>query len=63
MLEAVREGLKICENPFAVLTNNPPFEYHRMNMDNYLNLTAESPENRFSDRLDLNPRSQGMGAV
>ena len=63
VLEAVREGLKIFENPFGVLTNNPPFEYHRMNMDNYLNLTAESPENRFSDRLDLNPRSQGMGAV
>ena len=63
VLEAVREGLKVYENPFGVLTNNPPFEYHRMNMDHYLNLTAASPQNRFSDRLDLKPCSQGMGAV
>ena len=63
VLEAVRDGLKIYENPFGVLTNNPPFEYHRMNMNNYMNLTAESPQNRFSDRLDLKPYAQGMGAL
>ena len=47
VLEAVREGLKVYDDPFGVLTNNPPFEYHRMNMNNYMNLTAESPRNRF----------------
>ena len=63
VLEAVRDGLKIYENPFGVLTNNPPFEYHRMNMNNYMNLTAESPQNRFADRLNLKPYAQGMGAL
>ncbi|MBM6854500.1 choloylglycine hydrolase family protein [Mediterraneibacter glycyrrhizinilyticus] len=63
VLEAVREGLKIHENPFGVLTNNPPFEYHKINMNNYLNLSARNPENRFSDRLELKGYSQGMGAV
>ena len=63
VLEAVRDGLKVYENPFGVLTNNPPFEYHRMNMDHYHNLTAASPQNRFSDRLVLNPCSQGLGAA
>ena len=63
VLEAVEEGLKVYENPFGVLTNNPPFPYHRMNMANYLNLTAQSPRNRFSERLGLTPYSQGMGAV
>ena len=63
VLEAVREGLKIHENPFGVLTNNPPFEYHKINMNNYLNLSARNPENRFSDRLELRGYSQGMGAV
>ncbi len=63
VLEAVREGLKIHENPFGVLTNNPPFEYHKINMNNYLNLSARSPENRFSDGLELKGYSQGMGAV
>ena len=63
VLEAVEEGLKVYENPFGVLTNNPPFPFHQMNMENYLNLTSRSPENRFSDRLDLKPCSQGMGAL
>lgn len=63
VLEAVREGLKIYENPVGVLTNNPPFEYHRLNLVNYLNLTAQSPDNRFSDKIDLKPYAQGMGAT
>ncbi len=63
VLEAVQEGLKIYENPFGVLTNNPPFEYHRLNMNNYMNLSAKSPENRFCDKLSLKPYAQGMGAV
>lgn len=63
ILEAVEEGLKVYENPFGVLTNNPPFPFHQMNMGNYLNLTSKSPENRFSGRLDLKPCSQGMGAL
>ena len=63
VLEAVRGGLKVYENPFGVLTNNPPFEYHRMNMNNYMNLTAESPRNRFADKLNLRSYAQGMGAI
>lgn len=63
VLEAVEEGLKIYENPFGVLTNNPPFPYHRENMRNYLNLTAGSPDNRVSGELELIPYGQGMGAL
>ncbi|HIR00371.1 MAG TPA: choloylglycine hydrolase family protein [Candidatus Scybalocola faecavium] len=63
VLEAVKDGLKVYENPFGVLTNNPPFDYHRMNMNNYLNLSAQSPENRFSQKLNLRPYAQGMGAM
>ena len=63
VLEAVEEGLKIYENPFGVLTNNPPFPYHRENMRNYLNLTAESPVSRLSGDLELSPYGQGMGAI
>ena len=63
VLEAVEGGLKVYENPFGVLTNNPPFEYHLMNMNNYMNLTAASPKNCFSKKLDLKPYAQGMGAL
>lgn len=63
VLEAVREGLNIYENPFGVMTNNPPFEFHRMNMNHYMQLSAQSPRNCFSDRLSLKPYAQGMGAI
>ena len=63
VLEPVREGLRIYDNPFGVLTNNPPFDFHRINLNNYLNLSARSPENRFSDRLNLKAYSQGMGGT
>lgn len=61
--EPVKEGLKLYENPFGVLTNNPPFPFHRMNLHQYLNLTAGSPENRFAQKTDLKPFGQGMGAI
>lgn len=63
VIEQVKEGLKVYDNSFGVLTNNPPFEYHRMNMNNYLNLSAKSPRNRFADGLELKAFAQGMGAV
>ena len=63
VLEAVREGLKVYENPVGVLTNNPPFDYHRMNLNNYLGLSAGNPENRFAEDLELKTYAQGMGGI
>ncbi len=62
-LEPLRDGLKIYENPVGVLTNNPPFDYHLTNLNNYLNLTAARPTNRFSEAIDLQPYCLGMGAL
>lgn len=62
-LEAVAEGLKIYENFVGVLTNNPPFVYHLMNLNNYLNLSPKPAENRFSDKIALSEYSRGMGAL
>lgn len=62
-VEAVREGLRIYDNPVGVLTNNPPFDEQLFNLNNYLNLSAQEPENRFSDKIDLRPCSRGMGAL
>lgn len=63
VVETVKGGLKIHDNPFGVLTNNPPFEYHKWNMTNCLNLTNEYPENRLSDNVDIVPFANGMGAI
>ena len=63
VLEAVKEGLKVYENPVGVLTNNPPFDFQLANLCNYMNLTARPPENRFGRELRLTAYGQGMGAI
>ena len=61
--EPMKEGLKIYDNPIGVLTNNPPFPFHVANLNNYINLTAQPPVNRFSPKVSLAPFSRGMGAM
>lgn len=63
VVEATEKGLNVYENPVGVLANNPPFPFHLQNLSRYLHLTAEEPENRFSEKLELKPFSHGMGAV
>lgn len=62
VVEPRADGLHIFDNPIGILTNSPPFDFHIQNLSNYLNLTAEEPENRFSNKVQLNPASHGMGA-
>lgn len=62
VIESVKDGLKIYEDPIGVLTNNPPFDFHVLNLQQYLNITKEYPDNRFSSDLDLKPYAVGMGA-
>lgn len=63
VVEAVEEGLKIYDNPVHVLTNNPDFEYHLTNLNNYMDLSPYEPENSFADRVNLDAYSRGMGAI
>ena len=65
-LEAVKEGIKIYDNPLGVLTNNPTFDYHMFNLNNYMRLSNRDPENTFAggnDVLKLKTYSRGMGAI
>ena len=63
VIESVKEGLKIYENPVGVLTNNPTFDMHMFNLNNYMHLSNETPGNTFSQNLDLKVYSLGMGAL
>lgn len=63
VLEQVEDGLKIYDNPFGVLTNNPPFDYHKINISNYMNLSCKYPENRFNDKIDLDVFGQGISMI
>ncbi len=61
-VESVKDGLKVYSNPVGVLTNNPPFDWHITNLANYINLSAEEPENTFAPSADICTYSKGMGA-
>lgn len=63
VVEQMKDGLKIYDNPIGVLTNNPPFYYHLANINNYINLTPHYQENKFSDKVNLKQYGQGMGAI
>lgn len=63
VLEQTEEGLRIYQNAVGVLTNNPPFPYHLYNLQNYLNVTAQEPVNRFTKDIILAPYSRGMGGI
>ena len=63
VVEAVKDGLKIHDNPVGVLTNNPPFEYQMMNLNHYLGLSRREPGNEFAKGLELAHISRGMGAL
>lgn len=62
-VESVKEGIKIYENPVGVLTNNPPFDMQMFSLNNYMNLSTKSPEDRFAKGLNLKQYSRGMGAI
>ena len=62
-VESVKDGLKIYDNPLGVLTNNPTFDIHMFNLNNYMGLSTEQPENNFSKKLNLDTYSRGMGGL
>ena len=63
VVESMKDGIHIYENPVGVLTNNPPFPMQLWNLNNYMGLTKEKQENRFSETISLKEYSRGMGAL
>lgn len=62
-VECLAEGMKIYENPYGALTNNPPFSYHMMNLNNYMGLHEGAATNCLSPSNILENYSLGMGAM
>lgn len=63
VVESVKEGLKVYDDPVGVLTNNPTFDYHLLHLADYMNLTREEPVSRFCEGMELAPYSRGMGGM
>ena len=55
VVECTGSGMKLHENPYGVLTNNPTFDYHLMNIQNYSGLHEGA--------LTEHDYSLGMGAM
>ncbi len=62
VLEATKNGMMIFENPFGVMTNNPPFSFQMENVCQYMNLMTGQPENCFSKVGNLQPFGLGLGS-
>ena len=64
-LESVKAGIKVYDNFVGVLTNNPTFDYQLFNLNNYMSLTNDAPQNTFAldNNLQLKTYSRGMGAM
>ena len=63
VMESVKDGIKVYDNPAGVLTNNPTFPEQMFALNNYMHLSPRQPENLFSDKLPLQTYSRGMGAL
>lgn len=62
VVERTATGLHVYENDLNVLANAPEYPAQAVNFANYLNLTAEYPENRIVPHLDVPFYSSGMGS-
>lgn len=63
VVECLQEGIRVYENPFEVLTNNPTFDYHKVNMSNFMGLHVGPAKSCFREALPLQNFSLGMGAL
>ena len=63
VVESMKDGLHIHDNPVGVLTNNPPFPQQMFQLNNYMALSPRQPVNTFSADLELTSYSRGMGAL
>lgn len=62
-MESTADGIHVYDNPVGILTNNPPFPQQLFALNNYMQLSPKSPENRFAAELPLHCYSRGMGAL
>ena len=63
VIESMKNGIKIYDNPVGVLTNNPPFDQQLFGLNNYMSLSTETPKNYWPKTAGLKTYSRGMGAL
>ncbi len=62
-VESVGEGLRVYDDPFGVLANEPPFLHHTTRLADFMGLDAAMPDNKLFPKAPLAPYSGGIGAM
>lgn len=63
VVEYVGEKLNIYDNPLGVMTNAPPFSWHIINIQNYINLRPQSASPENIAGINLTGVGQGTGML
>jgi len=62
-IEQTKDGIRVFQNPTGVLTNNPTFDMQMFYLTNFLKVSPEEPSNGFSEKINFEPYSRGMGGM
>ena len=63
VVEYLKEGLQIKDNPTGILTNNPPFDYHLAAVGDYANLSNNPAPKLTAGGVNLPASSSGDGFI
>lgn len=61
VIEKTKEGLKVYENPIGVLTNSPTFDWHLTNLNEYIKINPNQPQDTKWVDKELKPLGVGLG--
>lgn len=61
VIEPLNGKLVATDNPFGVMTNSPPFDWHVTNLSNYVNLSPVQPAGKKVMGQMVNPTGNGAG--
>ena len=63
VIEFLNGTVRFNEAPLGVLTNAPTYDWHMVNLRNYLNLSAVALPSKSIDKLDFSPLGGGSGMI
>lgn len=63
VVEFIKGQMKVHDNPIGILTNSPAFDWHMMNLTNYLQLSPTNAAPLQQNGVMLTPLGQGSGMV
>lgn len=62
IIEPEEDGIHIYNSDVGVMTNNPQYPFHRVNLENYMHLRADNFNESFIDLISPDSYGRGMGS-